>query len=460
MKTMKKMMVLVLSVLMVLGTTMVTSFAAEPARDKTTETNGSVTVTNPVEGQKYTLYKLFDADMGANDAITYTLPTGKTEADLTYNNKSWFELNANGFVVAKNGTEDEWAKDPDAIAWAKGFGTQVGSAITAGTVKWENLAYGYYYVDTTLGSFVGVDSANKDASISEKNAEPKIDKEITGVAGSTATLGVGDDTTDPGQGTNEKAIAKIGDTVSFKLTVSAKPGAESYVVTDTLSAGLTAPAASGVTVSSGADSCDITVENQVITVTFKKAYLDSITENTDITITYDAVLNEDAVIGAAGNENVAQLKYGHQDSNKSEDKAKVYTGKMTVYKTDNKDVALKGAGFTLYKKNGENWVAVGNEIKGEDLTTFVWNDLGNGDYKVVETTVPDGYNKGDDVTFTIADTSYTDANLIHEATVVNQAGTELPSTGGMGTTILYIIGGVLVAVCGILLVAKKRTSNK
>ena len=108
MKNMKKLLALVIAVAMVLAMG-VSVFAAEPATDRTTETDGVVKVSNAKDSQTYTLYKLFNADMGANDSITYTLPSGKTEAQLTYNGKSWFELNSSGFVVAKEGTAAERA---------------------------------------------------------------------------------------------------------------------------------------------------------------------------------------------------------------------------------------------------------------------------------------------------------------------------------------------------------------
>lgn len=483
MKTMKKLLVLTLSILMILGTSVVTSFAAEPKADKTTETDGSVTVQNAKIGQKYTLYKLFDADMGANNAITYTLPSEKTVAELTYNGKSWFELNSNGFVVAKEGTEVDWAKDPDAIAWARDFGEPVSGKdpITAGTVTWTGLAYGYYFVDTTLGSFIGVNSANKAAVIQEKNEEPSVDKEIV----STTSGVVGDDPeeatqTDGDKGKNEAATAQVGDTVTYKVTVAAKAGAENYVVTDTLSAGLTAPAPTAVTVTglNVTEDYTVTVSGQVITVTFTKAYLDSIEEDTDIVINYTAVLNGNAVVGEDGNDNKVKLTWGHDNSeNYAEDEAKVYTAKISLTKTDGSK-GLAGATFALKNASGKYYKLAGGVVSWEDAvadaTTFTskadgtfdgdFTGLPNGSYTLEETVTPEGYNAIDpddnSLKFTIEDNDYTDNNLIQETTVVNNAGTPLPSTGGMGTTILYIIGGALVAVSAIMLVAKKRTENK
>lgn len=137
---------------------------------------------------------------------------------------------------------------------------------------------------------------------------------------------------------------------------------------------------------------------------------------------------------------------------------------------------LAGAGFTLYKWDAakNDWAAVGNEITGK--TTFEFKKLDEGKYKLVETTVPAGYNKADDVEFEIISTlegttlkdltvdpsdSFTvtlESGKI-ETDVVNNAGTELPSTGGMGTTIFYIAGGVLVVAAAVLLITKKRMNN-
>lgn len=499
MKKMKKIFAFMLALAMMLSLTGIVNAGKASAAG----TTGSISVSSNHKGQVYTLYKLFDAHITFADdgktvrAITYSLPTGKTEADLTYNGKSWFKLNANKFIeVNDSSVTTEWAKDPDAIAWAKSFGTKVQTEITAASendenVKWDNVDYGYYYVDSTLGSFIGVDSNTPNITIKDKNNPPKINKEITGVTteGGTksgVTLGMGDDVTDPGNGVNEKAIAQIGDTVSYKLTVYAKPGAENYQVTDTLTNLKLKADTLKIDGTSYADVDIVDKDNSSVedkastfTIKFTKTYLDTITTDKNITIEYDAVITGTAVtIGEDGNENTAELTWGHKtDKDSSTDKAKVYTGKISVVKKDNSDAGLEGATFAL--KNGDKYykvdTATGNVTwidNKDDATQYTsqadgklngeFTGLANGSYTLEETKTPEGFNPIDpndaSLKFTIENKGYTNDNLIQKATVINKQGSTLPSTGGIGTTIFYVLGGILMAAAVVLLITKKKMS--
>lgn len=500
MKKMKKVFAFMLALAMMLSLTGIVNAGKASAAG----TTGSITVSSNHKNQVYTLYKLFDAHITFADegttvrAITYSLPSGKTEADLTYNGKRWFKLNANGFIEVKDSSVTaEWAKDPDAIAWAKSFGTQVQTPITAASdndinVKWENVDYGYYYVDSTLGSFIGVDSNTPNITIKDKNNPPTINKEITGVTTeggtkSTATLGLGDDATDPGNGVNEKAIAQVGDTVSYKLTVAAKPGAENYQVTDTLTNLKLKADTLKINSTSYADvsivdkeSSSVVDEASTFTIKFTKKYLDTITTDTSITIEYDAVITgTDVTIGEVGNENTAELTWGHKtEKDSSTDKAKVYTGKISVIKKDNSDAGLAGATFALKNADGKYYkvnATTGNVtwVESKDEATQYtsqadgsldgeFTGLANGTYTLEETETPDGFNPIDpndsSLKFTIADKGYTNNNLIQKAKVINKQGSTLPSTGGIGTTIFYVLGGILMAAAVVLLITKKKMS--
>lgn len=468
---MKKVFALVLALVMMLIAG--TAFAADP-------TTGSITVEKNFEGQDYELYKLFDAEVtwkedGTVAAINYKLPSEKIAADLKSGDKQWFKVNDLGFIeVYDESVTTNWAKDPDAKAWAKSFGTQVGDTLTATSdndtaIKWEGLEFGYYLVDSTMGAYVSVDTTNPNQKVNDKNNPPSITKEITSVENGNVDH----------EGKN--AIAQVGDTVNYTLTVAAKPGAENYVVTDTLSDGLTPPDADDVSITglTAGDDYTVDVTEQDVTITFTKAYLDTIKEDKEITITYPAVLNDDAVIGETGNPNSVTLKWGHDPENETlPQETKVFTAKISVTKNDGNNEGLAGAEFALKNKDEKyyhlksdgtvEWVdSVGSATKfisGDDgALSGEFTGLTCGDYTLEETVVPSGYNPiaADDVSlkFKIENAEFTDSNLIQSTTVINNAGTVLPSTGGIGTTIFYVVGGLLVIGAAVILIARRKVSE-
>ncbi|MGN0518614.1 MAG: isopeptide-forming domain-containing fimbrial protein [Acutalibacteraceae bacterium] len=207
-----------------------------------------------------------------------------------------------------------------------------------------------------------------------------------------------------------------------------------------------------------------------------------------ITVEYTSTLNDSAEIGSLGNKNTMHVTYSNNPNDEAEtasengktpdDTVIVFTYKVVVNKVDQNNSPLKGAGFTLYKKDASgNYNAIGTEKKGTDMTTFEWVGIDDGDYKLVETTTPQGYNTIADIEFTVTashDILSDDPKLtsltgdtftgavdtgILSANVVNKAGATLPETGGMGTTILYVLGGILVLVAAVLLVSKRRMSK-
>lgn len=228
-----------------------------------------------------------------------------------------------------------------------------------------------------------------------------------------------------------------------------------------------------------------------------------------ISVEYTSMLNNQAVIGSTGNKNTSHVTYTNNPNDKQagengetpDDVVTVFTYQTIVNKVtknpaydaskdtgktgtdsdgNNEFIPLKGAGFTLCKKNASGtYEAVGSELKGKDMTTFTWSGLDDGDYKLVETTTPSGYNTIPDIEFTITathDVSADNPTLISlsggdkftgvistgvvSANIENQSGAQLPSTGGIGTTIFYVLGSILVIGAAVLLVTKKRMSTK
>ena len=234
-----------------------------------------------------------------------------------------------------------------------------------------------------------------------------------------------------------------------------------------------------------------------------------------ITIKYTATLNSNAVIGSAGNPNKYKVDFssnpnqvagGTPETNDTPwDTNIVFTYKTVFNKVDGKNNPLTGADFKLEKQVGDNWVDVtalhdGNvnptKSVGENTVTpviaadgsvttpgtatqFTFAGLDAGKYRLTETVTPAGYNTIDPITFTITAThdlvsdtpaltelSGTDGHeftLTAEkkdgsltAEIVNKQGAILPSTGGMGTTILYVIGGILVIGGGAAIFIKRK----
>lgn len=212
----------------------------------------------------------------------------------------------------------------------------------------------------------------------------------------------------------------------------------------------------------------------------------NVTAGCTIVVEYTAKLNDQAVMGSAGNPNTLKIEYSNDPNSDSkgetvDKEVKVYTFKLIVNKIDSENQPLKGAGFTLYKKikSGEttSWVAVGTEVKGTDMTTFTWDRLDAGDYKLVETTTPAGYNTMADVEFTINATyDESDAAVLKTLTstglacesdltagslstnIINYKGTVLPETGGAGTKAMIAVGSFLALAAVVFLVTRRKMS--
>lgn len=419
--------------------------------------------------------------------------------------------------VAKAIETAGWGEDSaQARAFARvAYANKTGDGVTVVNGQTE-LDAGYYLVvdvttfdpddeDTVLNLALLQLTKKGTFEIKNKTDVPEVEKKVQET----------NDTTGEPFGWQDAADYDIGDDVPFQLTATLPTDYDSYVkytltFHDTLSAGLTYNDDADVFVVNGDREIEITDQvtatkaNSTLTVAIAdlKALTGvTVTKDSKIVVRYTAKLNASAVAGSAGNSNTVTLEYSNDPNNDGtgtpptgttpEDKVVVFTYNIVADKVDKDGNALEGAGFTLYKwvKNDddtEDWVKVGNEITG--VTSFEFKGADAGKYKLVETTVPAGYNKADDIIFEVVatyDTTSDDPsvtglvvkneagevisgeNLEFSATVntgvvntkvVNQKGSLLPETGGIGTTIFYVVGGILVVAAGILLVTKKRMS--
>ena len=477
-KTIKKLMAALLAVAL-LCVMAVPAFAAEGAATGTGN-NGSITITNAAKDETYTIYRIFDLESYSGTNYSYKLSSKwlGLANDTTF--KSYFDITTGGYVVPKDAYTEDAAKTfaAAALAFAKSTTAPIandGSAVaTDTTVSFTGLQLGYYLVDTTQGTLCSLDTTADHVDIKDKTVGPNIDKKIVDADGNNGT---------------KSNTASIGDVIHYKVTISAKKGATGYVLNDTMTEGLTFNNDVNVTVNGTAlTSGDFSVttpgdNGATFKVTFTESYLNGLTADTNIVVTYSATLNEKAAISGDQNTNTAQLKYGNSSTVK--DQTTTTSFKFDLVKTDSAGKLLAGAKFTLYDaasggneiklvkinantyrvaKSGETGVEI--ETVGTGYITI--NGLGNGDYWLEETQHPQGYNKlaarekltvkDGNLSTTMTGTTWNEGDGgVH---IINKSGTVLPSTGGMGTTLFYVLGGGLMVAAVVLLVTKKRMENK
>ena len=492
-------------------------------------------------GKTVNAYKMFSATVGgegANKAVSYTLTdtwkpffmdstasglNGATDANVNDKANEYVSELAGDNLVAFATKASNWAQTQ-----AKNITADKTATVSAGatngnyTATFTGLDYGYYVVAVpgatlanTSGQYatlVSVDSTNVNANI--KGSLPTVDKKVQ-------VNGNGADTAD----------AKIGDTLTFTLT-STIPDMSAYDTytfnfKDTLSKGLTYGDITSVTVE-GVDAPLVKDTDYTVTTTPAAAGNTLLTVGmTDfknkqqtnagkkITVTYTATLNENAVVGGAGNVNSATIQYSNDPSStgtgESEpDKVRVFTYGFTVdkYTGDNYNDAatrLAGAEFTLTAKGDTSAikfvqvnagsatkdavyrVAKAGETAGTTTTIttpangkVVFQGLKNGEYTLTETKAPAGYNKlasaigvkvngsndGTDTTNATVTITYNNDNndTTYDQTasngvipVQNKSGAILPGTGGMGT-IAFTVIGVLVIALGVAWTLKRKNA--
>ena len=513
MKHIKKLASLLLVLVMVFALA-TTAFAEE--------TTYSITINNSTAGHTYEAYQIFTGDLATNEAGNKVLSnivwgSGVSEAGQT----------ALGDAAAKAET---LKTEADAKAFAKAVApyltTAAGSAntVTDGKYVISGLAAGYYLVKDQDGSLTGDADAYteyiikvvSDTTATPKSSVPTVEKKVKDINDST------DDAMTDWQ---DSADYDIGDSVPFQLKATLADNVSSYttykvVFHDTLSKGLTYNNDAKVYID-GTETNGFTVTATVnadgtttLTVSCDDVKALGAGNSSVITVEYTAKLNENAVLGSAGNPNEVYLEYSNnpnksetgdnETGNTPEDTVIVFTYKTIINKVDSENKPLTGAAFKLEKlikgKDGaaDTWTTVKEFTVDETTTSFTFSGLDDGQYKLTETKTPVGYNTIDPIYFVIEATHdetadaptlktlnayLTDANGNKQTemkdgesvnidlgtvdltagsittTVVNKSGSELPSTGGIGTTIFYVLGGVLVLAAVVLLVTKKRMSG-
>ena len=493
MKKAKKILGLLLAMMMMMSVA-ITAMAEETY---------SITINNSAEGHTYEAYQIF----------TGVLST-KEDGDKVLSNIVWCSgvSEAGQTALGDAAAKAETLKtEADAKAFAKEVApyltTAAGSAstVTDGKYVISGLTPGYYLVKDQEGSLTGDNDAYTEYIVrvvgnveaNPKSDIPEVEKIVKDINDSTD-----DDMTD----WQDSADYDIGDSVPFQLKATLADNVSSYttykvVFHDTLSKGLTYNNDAKVYID-GEETNGFTITptsnddgTTTLTVSCDDVKALGAGNSSVITVEYTATLNNSAVLGSAGNPNEVYLEYSN-NPNKSEagnnetgntpaDKVIVFTYKTIINKVDGEDNPLTGAEFTLekYNKETDEWEAIA-VVKNDEGTTFTFSGLDDGDYRLTETTTPAGYNTIDPIEFTITaehdvlsdnpaltslsgnattgeitfTSNTTEGSLL--ADVVNKAGSTLPETGGMGTTIFYILGGLLVLFAVVFLVSKKRMSSE
>lgn len=506
MKSTKKLLALLLSAILLLSL-LPAAFATAP--EAPVEPTYSLTIKHTLDGRQYELYQIFRGALHTDEH------GNKILSDVVYG-ASWANQ-TEGAPVPENILNEYVAGDgkanidkflPNKKDTAFRTVKAVGTGVTSAT--FENLPAGYYFVQE-VGELTGQNAKSEhiiqvvgNTEVAAKMDVPTSQKKVKDTNDSTG------ETT----GWQDSADYDIGDKVPFQLTAEVAQnilnfkGPYALTFHDKQSAGLTfnpedvkvmidgTLVTTGYTVVTGediTDGCTFHVKFNDL-----KAYKEQrIHGGSVVTVEYTSRLNENAQIGAAGNPNEMHITFSNNPNSTNpdengqtpDDRVIVFTYQLQVLKYNGSDgepnsLPLEGAEFTLYKKNTGNEYVHVKTIAPENAETlgygvkFAYNFVGvdDGNYMLKETKTPACFNTADPIYFTISATHQENADnpqLIElkgtdpvttvssqlYMAVHNYRGNTLPSTGGMGTTIFYVLGSILAVGAAILLVSKKRMNG-
>lgn len=501
-KAMKKLMAALLAV------AMVCAMAIPAFADSSSSTSSAAVtlykITAPANGHTYEIYQIFTGDYDpSNPSMLANIKWGTNGKGGTAGEAVGQTILDELSSVASSASD---SAKLDVIEKYVTLTTPVETLVNGGTA---DVVGGYYLIKDKDGSLSGSEpyTTYLVSVVGNVNIEPK----SSAVPEFKKKLKDTNDSTGDTTGWQDSADYDIGDYIPFRLqgTVPADYDSYSkyyYAFHDKEEKGLTFdPDSVEVFVGDEETGTKITTGYAVVTnptdrCTFEIVFDDlknipRVVANSTITVTYKSQLNDNAVLGAHGNVNKAQLEYsnnprGNGTGTTPWDNVIVFTYKVVVNKVDQDIHPLEGAEFTLTKKiNGADDFVQTMTIDADDKALFTLSGLDDGEYTLTETVTPAHYNTISPITFTVNAaheiewdsistrdnvlTSLSGDKKVGEITfsvdktagtlttnVINKIGTTLPGTGGIGTTIFYVIGGGLMVAAAILLITKKRMENR
>ena len=458
------------------------------------ETTGTLTINDVKEKQTYKLYKVLDLESFSGANYSYKVAEGWEDFFSTGEGQKYININENNYAEWKTNEDEATVRvfaqkaleyaNLKKLKPAKTYTTSTGQT----SITETGLALGYYLLDSSVGTLCSLSSSQPNVTINEKNDVPSVDKKVHNGAEFV-----------------ESNNANIGDTIHFQTVIHVKKGAKSYVLTDKMSDGLKLNDKLSEVVTSTlhveARNDDGTINDTLqegtdydleksansFTVSFEEGYLKNHeTAEYQITVTYSATLTDAAVIGAEGNKNETYLKYG-VDSESNHSTTTTYTFGIPVFKYTGTNTPLAGAEFKLYTDSNCNDESTAlkfslnnnnnkyryDSTKGKTVLTSLETTghidiegLKEGTYYLKETKAPKGYNllkAPVEIRIDSAGKIYVDGSTKENTgnvEVKNNSGTLLPSTGGAGTTMIYLVGALLVLGSGVVLASKRRSNSK
>lgn len=463
MRNTKKAISILLTLLMVVGMMSTFAFAATGS--------STIVIKNAADGQEYNAYKIFDLVKSTDgNSYSYTMTNDKyNEWGTTIKSV----LGADSLKAAADGSKyvlvqpDGGLTETQIRSLAAAMGSMDKTAITAegtavgvnGVATINNLEEGYYFIDSSLGSLCILTAHDKE-EISEKNGKPGVEK------------------------TADKYTASLGDTINYTITITAGGNSKTdYKVTDNMASGLKYNGNTTLNITVDGVAVDNTKYNvtnpagKAFEILFLQSYMATLEKGKQIVITYTAT-----VVGETNIKNSVDLKFGETTSTDDTD---TYTGKIEVlkYETNNKDKKLAGAKFVVSK--GGKYLASSIDADGNKIYSWADSYIDNGNiragietlitdnegkasisglaagtYQLIEYEAPEGYNKLDaPVSVELKEQKTGDkvtgvGSSVKE--IANSTGSMLPETGGIGTTIFYLIGAILVIGAGVVFVTRRR----